>query len=210
MSMYVKLAAAAAVAVGLSVAATTAQAETFQVEVFSDEQGWKDNDCSGEFNPPQTGFDACTVNDSYVIAKYDVEEGEWTTNETEFPQITQDDFTISGDETEWTWEYHADDPVVRYWVVKHGNEGFRLFWEVEDTPENRAICEENGGYNDDCLALAVVLTSGTWTGDYSHITWYDTPNPIPLPAGLILFLTGLAGVGFLGRYKAKRREPELV
>jgi hypothetical protein len=32
------------------------------------------------------------------------------------------------------------------------------------------------------------------------------PTPVPLPAGLLLFLSGLAGVGFLGRYKAKRRE----
>lgn len=32
-------------------------------------------------------------------------------------------------------------------------------------------------------------------------------NPVPLPAGLVLFLSGLAGVGFLGRFKAKRSEP---
>jgi hypothetical protein len=34
----------------------------------------------------------------------------------------------------------------------------------------------------------------------------NNPTPIPLPAGLVLLLSGLAGVGFLGRYKAKRRE----
>ena len=34
----------------------------------------------------------------------------------------------------------------------------------------------------------------------------NPPPPIPLPAGLVLFLSGLAGVGFLGRYKAKRQE----
>jgi hypothetical protein len=33
---------------------------------------------------------------------------------------------------------------------------------------------------------------------------------IPLPAGLLLFLSGLAGIGFLGRYKAKRREAAVV
>ena len=32
------------------------------------------------------------------------------------------------------------------------------------------------------------------------------PQVIPLPAGLVLFLSGLAGIGFLGRYKAARRE----
>jgi hypothetical protein len=35
---------------------------------------------------------------------------------------------------------------------------------------------------------------------------HQHPTPIPLPAGLLLFLSGLAGVGFLGRYKARRRE----
>jgi hypothetical protein len=33
---------------------------------------------------------------------------------------------------------------------------------------------------------------------------------IPLPAGLLLFLSGLAGIGFLGRYKARRHEPAVV
>jgi hypothetical protein len=37
-------------------------------------------------------------------------------------------------------------------------------------------------------------------------TYITNPTPIPLPAGLLLFLSGLAGVGFLGRYKARRRE----
>ena len=30
---------------------------------------------------------------------------------------------------------------------------------------------------------------------------------VPLPAGLLLFLSGLFGIGFLGRYKARRGEP---
>lgn len=34
----------------------------------------------------------------------------------------------------------------------------------------------------------------------------NSPTPIPLPTGLVLFLSGLAGIGFLGRYKARRRE----
>ena len=32
-------------------------------------------------------------------------------------------------------------------------------------------------------------------------------DPVPLPAGLLLFLSGLAGIGFLGRFKATRSEP---
>ena len=31
--------------------------------------------------------------------------------------------------------------------------------------------------------------------------------PVPLPAGLLLFLSGLFGIGFLGRYKVRRGEP---
>ena len=37
-------------------------------------------------------------------------------------------------------------------------------------------------------------------------SYISNPTPIPLPAGLLLFLSGLAGVGFLGRYKARRTE----
>jgi hypothetical protein len=42
--------------------------------------------------------------------------------------------------------------------------------------------------------------------DGASETYITNPTPIPLPAGLLLLLSGLAGVGFLGRYKARRRE----
>jgi hypothetical protein len=41
-------------------------------------------------------------------------------------------------------------------------------------------------------------------------TYITNPTPVPLPAGLLLFLSGLAGVGFLGRYKARRQEPAVA
>jgi len=44
---------------------------------------------------------------------------------------------------------------------------------------------------------------GLWAG-VSNIYAF---NVIPLPAGFLLFLSGLAGIGFLGRYKAKRSAP---
>lgn len=37
--------------------------------------------------------------------------------------------------------------------------------------------------------------------------WDVRVEAVPLPAGLLLFLSGLAGIGFLGRYKARRSEP---
>jgi hypothetical protein len=37
-------------------------------------------------------------------------------------------------------------------------------------------------------------------------SYINNPTPIPLPAGLLLFLSGLAGIGFLGRYKARRQQ----
>ena len=42
--------------------------------------------------------------------------------------------------------------------------------------------------------------------DGESAQFVNNPTPIPLPAGLVLFLSGLAGIGVLGRYKAKRRE----
>jgi hypothetical protein len=48
-------------------------------------------------------------------------------------------------------------------------------------------------------------------GGLSGALGFGTTSVVPLPAGLLLFLTGLAGIGFLGRYKAKRRrEPEVT
>ena len=35
-------------------------------------------------------------------------------------------------------------------------------------------------------------------------------SAVPIPAGLLLFLSGLAGIGFLGRYKAKRNGPAVA
>lgn len=43
--------------------------------------------------------------------------------------------------------------------------------------------------------------------DGASDSYMNNPTPVPLPAGLLLFLSGLAGIGFLGRYKARRHEP---
>ena len=209
MSKYVSLAAAAAVAAGLSFGATNAEAGL--VSVTASEEDWEQNDCSGQFGQ---GFENCQVAGSYVIAKYDVGEDDWTINDARFPGVTEDDFDVVEDpDGTWTWDYFNTDWDIRYWVAKVGQGsddtgGFTLFWEVFNDP---AVCQ-NGTFDlNACLALALVIDTGTFLGDnLSHLTFYDTPSTVPLPAGLLLFMTGLAGVGFLGRYKTKRRKLELV
>lgn len=52
--------------------------------------------------------------------------------------------------------------------------------------------------------LAVGATSGAGPDIDFRI---EATSVVPLPAGLLLFLTGLAGVGFLGRYKSRQAEP---
>lgn len=225
MSKYVSLAAAAAVAIVLSVGASTAQAAT--TPMSADLPG---NDCSGFFG---TGFNNCNIffEDengnktllSPVIAKYGIVEDEddpdfgefkvLETNTSVFPSIDGGEFTVNHDTTDpeggsgdWTYNPLGDDPAVKYWVVKQGN-AFTLFWEVltQALNDEPGVCDDP--YNLACLQLAQPLLAGSWTGAFSHITWYDsTSTVIPLPAGFVLFLSGLAGVGFLGRYKAKRRE----
>lgn len=57
------------------------------------------------------------------------------------------------------------------------------------------------------LANETKYLIATWEGiGPGRNNWDVRIEAIPLPAGLLLFLSGLAGVGFLGRYKARRRE----
>ena len=70
------------------------------------------------------------------------------------------------------------------------------------------------GVLDTSVILAQVLTNaqdytlqltGTLLGEGGG--YIARVEAIPLPAGFLLFLSGLAGIGFLGRYKARRKEP---
>jgi hypothetical protein len=54
------------------------------------------------------------------------------------------------------------------------------------------------------IGMQVQAIAGLGSDDSAQ--YLNNPTPIPLPAGLVLFLSGLAGIGFLGRYKARRRE----
>jgi hypothetical protein len=57
------------------------------------------------------------------------------------------------------------------------------------------------------IGMHVQAIAGTTFGTDSDSFLNTTPiDPVPLPAGLVLLLTGSAGAGVLGRYKVRRRE----
>src|SRR5690606_31416029 len=103
-----------------------------------------------------------------------------------------------------TWSYSpgVSDPAIKYWVKKQGND-FTLYWEVA------VAC---GSVNLACLQAALSITSGNWTGDFSHITWYDSVpsgggggnENIPLPAAVWLFGTAVAGSAGFGAWRRRR------
>lgn len=56
------------------------------------------------------------------------------------------------------------------------------------------------------IGLQVQSIAGAGANDSDQFLNNPPIDPIPLPAGLLLFLSGLAGIGFLGRFKARRSE----
>jgi hypothetical protein len=156
------------------------------------------NDCSGVFGQ---GFNNCAVNGSPIIAKFTPGEGA-EINSGAFPSVSGSEwsFDSSGGLGTGSWTYNpgADDPAIRYWVAKAGNE-FNLFYY---TP--------NEG---DGIGAALSVTSGSWITplnqqgrprDLSHISFYDTGRrDVPEPASLAL--TGLALFGaFFARQRMNR------
>lgn len=189
------------------------------------------NDCVGFFaGDGSNGFDACTifVNEggdriklSPVIAKYDYDDnGDQTateTNGTLFPSIVGNEFEVTLNGTtnntggDWTYNRGTDDPGVRFWVSKAGNDnnggGFNLYWDVATgLTTGGGVCDSGAGdiYTLDCLNAAQIVTSGSFVnpGDktLSHVTFYDT-GEVPLPAAVWLFGSALLGFAGLARRK---------
>lgn len=61
------------------------------------------------------------------------------------------------------------------------------------------------------IGMHVQAIAGTTRGSDSDSFLNGPPiDSVPLPAGILLFLTGLAGAGFLGRYRARQAETAIT
>lgn len=98
--------------------------------------------------------------------------------------------------------------------------GVDTFWglngltQIGDTAEKESALFQNIKTTLAPLEMiSLVFTFGDVVapvGGGTDIDFNIAASVVPLPAGLVLFLSGLAGIGFLGRYKAKRREPAVA
>ena len=203
----------------LSAAALLAAVAAAPLQAATVSRDFAGNDCSGFFGQ---GFDACTIfiNEagerieiSPVIAKYEVDDlGAVTTielNESLYPSIDGSEFTISYDTDtssgSWTYDGTAPDPFVRYWATKAGN-AFTMFWTVADSAvATGGVCDVADVYTLDCLNQALTVNSGDWSTPggraLSHITFYDSEDPVvvPVPAAAWLFGSGLLGLVGIAR-----------
>ena len=160
MSRVGVLAVAAAATLALMAMSTPSQAVVVSAEFLST------NDCAGYFNPPgEHGFDSCTIfingdgeaiKLSPVIAKTD-SSGAVTDINSAYPSVDGSEFdVVVTDAQHGTFEYTpgVDDPSVKYWVVKAGDQ-FLLSWIVaSETATCKASNTGSANYNLACLSAA--------------------------------------------------------
>jgi hypothetical protein len=139
------------------------------------------NDCSGVLGQ---GFENCAYNGSPVIAKYNTgEDGGWELNTGTFPGIDSDMFTLTGTSgSSGLWSYLGTTGVaITAFVLKAGNE-FSIY--KMNTPGT---------------SFSNIDWSTVSGKDLSHITFYDTAAPVPLPAAGFLMIGALGGLAALRR-----------
>jgi len=195
------------------------------------------NECagSGYFTPPsENGFSACTIfmkdsqdnpiedsdgniiSYSDVLAKYDVDEDEYSVNSNYITKTEAEvKLNISGDDQggldqkSGTWSYNGDSPGIKFWIAKSAV-NFTLFWMVDLNTANGA-CDGIIKFTAACLNLAQTVTSGVWSTPettrtnkkmitttkqqgLSHITLFGgekTTTKVPEPNTVFLFALAL-------------------
>lgn len=189
-------AAAAVVAFGVGGFGERAEAATITTNDFVFAGEFEGNDCAGALGTPPN----CVWNGSPMIAKFDFNDNGMVTVFTPglFPSIDGSEFSFAFDTASesFSWTYtpnRPDDPGVTAFSVK-GGPAFRVYEKEGDAWLGI------GDFSDNWLTP---LNPGGNRSGVSHIVFYDSVTPIPLPAAAWLLLSGLAGMGFLGARKRK-------
>lgn len=124
----------------------------------------------------------------------------WTEiNKVDSDSGTDGDLTVTGGGTSggWSFDYGINDPVM--FVLKGGNSfsAYLMDLSVTSGTWNTDGIEKGNGQPNPGLSHFAVYSGGTNGGGN------PPPNPIPLPAAGWLLISGVAGLGFFGRRKAK-------
>lgn len=195
------------------------------------------NDCgnSGYFNYDGNGFSNCTilirngsgevanVTLSNVIIKFNgsLESSEISSN---YPNVDPDAYSfsnLSSGNKSGSWSNTTVSPGIKFWVAKAGSgkhgSGLHLFWQVDSNniPSTCTAGESASNFTIECLNLAQVVTSGSWTtpGDkgLSHLTFFGgictenceppPPSPIPEPGTIFILASAIIGLGAMRKRK---------
>ena len=161
-------------------------------------QLFQGNDCPEAFGEPKGGFDTCSVNGSPIIVKFETDAAGIEVN-TMFPTIDGSEFLfdppLSNSISSGNWTYtpnDAEDPSIRYWVAKAGNQ-FNLFWDGTLDPNSATVQFNNIWFTPE-------------EKDLSHLGYYDTGSVavVPEPSTLLLLGSGLLALNrFTRRFSRK-------
>jgi hypothetical protein len=179
---------------------------------YEGSQGQPKMDCPGVFG---SSFPTCVAFGSPIVAKFDVAATalaflDPALNTGTYPTIEESDFTLTiPSNTGGTFVYNpddAEDPAIRFWTTKAGND-FYLWWLTAVDAAGNALLPEN--------ALTIPLGEQIdWRTNQqqglSHISFYNTgrhedgggggdgggeDGSSPEPATLALFGLGLVAAG---------------